>query len=156
MVSSLKRDFGSNSDLFEIYIDPYGDGTTGYSFGVTPLGVEREGSISEGTDKDLTWDAPWHSAVRIEKKEKRWLVEMAIPLSSIRFQNWSNNWRVNFGRYDYKRNEVSSWTAMPRNQKPQNLAFTKPLKWDNRLGVEGTTFNIIPYITGGVTRDYAR
>ncbi|MCP1386500.1 DUF5916 domain-containing protein [Runella salmonicolor] len=156
VASSLKRDFGGNSDLFEIYIDPYGEGTTGYNFGVTPLGVEREGSISEGTHKDLSWDAPWHSAVRIEKKEKRWVVEMAIPLSSLRFQNWSDKWRINFGRYDYKRNETSSWVPMSRNQKIHNLAFTQPLIWDNYLGVKGTTYNIIPYVTGGVTRDYAR
>ena len=44
IASSLKRDWEWDAnDNFTVYMDPFGDRINGFTFNVTPYGVEREG-----------------------------------------------------------------------------------------------------------------
>ena len=46
VIQSLKRDFSYPvSDAFTVVLDPFNDKTNGFSFGVNPFGVQREGQI---------------------------------------------------------------------------------------------------------------
>ena len=48
-VESLRRDFVfGNNDNFLVFIDPYNDQTTGYSFGVNAAGANWDGTMSGG------------------------------------------------------------------------------------------------------------
>lgn len=147
ITTSLRRDFSGKSDKFEVILDPYGENNNGYAFGVTPLGVEREGVITGGDDLDLRWDCKWQSATKVY--DGYWIVEMLIPLHALNYQNYSDSWRINFVRYDYKNNEVSSATLIPRNFGTHSLSTTKSLKFHNNLSTSKTHISVIPYISIG-------
>jgi hypothetical protein len=151
VVTSLKRDYSGVTDFFGVYIDPFGDGTNGFEFGVNPLGVQREGLISFGSDWSFDWDNKWYSEVK--RYADRWVVEIAIPFKTLRFKQGTQNWKVNFGRVDLKRNEKSTWKPVPRNFAMRSLAFTGDLIFSEPLDVSGNKLAIIPYATGGVSKD---
>ena len=152
VISSLRRDFIGNSDLFEVYIDPFGDKTNGFAFGLSPYGVEREGMISAGSNVDYTWDNKWFSAVK--RTPDQWTLEMAIPLKTIRFKNNSQEWHINFARVNLKRNERTSWIPIGRVFSLSSLAFYGIVQFENPIKKNGDNISIIPYARAGTNRDY--
>jgi Domain of unknown function (DUF5916)/Carbohydrate family 9 binding domain-like len=78
------RDTAYNDDFVGIVIDSFGDQRYGYEFFVNALGVQMDLSQDDvnGNEND-NWDAIWDSAGRID--EDGFAVEMAIPLSQLRF-----------------------------------------------------------------------
>lgn len=156
-VQSLKRDFDANiSDNFSVHIDPFNDHVNGFGFGVSPLGVQREGLIETGGNSgvSLDWDNKWFSAVK--QYENKWVVEMKIPFKTIRYNNESSTWGINFSRTDLKHNEVSAWNTVPRQYNVASLAFTGRLNWLEQPAKAGTNISIIPYFTGSTIHDFER
>ncbi len=152
---SLKRDFDfGESDEFQVNIDPFEDKLNGFHFSVSPLNVQREGTIDNGGTLNADWDNKWYSQVVSE--EDRWTVEMAIPFKTLRYKNkqGANIWRINFGRIDMKRNEASSWAPVPRQFDIFSLAFAGELHWREAPPKPGSNISLIPYLTGRMERDF--
>lgn len=146
VVSSLRRDFdGGANDNFFVTIDPFKDGLNGFLFSVSPLGVEREGLISNGDNLDMSWDNKWKSATKIY--ENYWVAEFAIPLKTLRFKAESQHWKMNFGRVDLKRNERSIWKPIGMAYAMRSLAFTGDIYFQDAFKKAGANLAIIPYIT---------
>ena len=101
----------SNDDKVEIILDTYHDRRNAYRFSVNPLGTQQDALITdEGRDVNLSWDAPWISAGRID--QTGWIVEIAIPLTTLRFTEGADTWGLNFARIIRRKNEEnlrSSW-----------------------------------------------
>ncbi|MFQ5335342.1 MAG: DUF5916 domain-containing protein, partial [Flavobacteriales bacterium] len=157
VIQSLKRDFSYPiSDAFAVYLDPFNDKINGFNFTVNPLGVQREGLIAGGGPFGVTtsWDNKWFSAVTRQKD--RWIVEMAIPFKTLRYKEGTAEWGINFSRNELKRNENSSWAAVPRNFNIASLAFTGTLIWDEPLKKTGANLSIIPYAIGNLNFDYQK
>ncbi len=153
VVSSLRRDFDfDDNDAFVIYLDPYNDGTNGFSFAVSPFNVQREALINNGNREATDWDNRWFSQVK--RYDDRWTVEMAIPFKTLRFNEGKDLWRVNFARNDRKRFEVSSWIPVPINFDVSSLAFTGYLNWDEPLKKPGANVALIPFVAGGLQKDF--
>ena len=153
IVQSLKRDFSfPRTDAFAVFIDPYNDGTNGFSFGCNPYGSQREGLLQFGGRFGVTtsWDNKWYSATSMS--DSVWTVEMAIPFSSLRYNESNRIWKINFSRNDQKSNETSTWVPVPRNLNVANLAYTKELKWEENPPVSGKNISLIPYATSGVNK----
>lgn len=145
VVWNLRRDFAlKTNDNFSVVIDPYLDGTNGFNFAVTPLGTQREALIVSGDQSFTLWDNRWFSDV--QKKQDRWIVEMAIPFSTLRFTSGLQNWRINFSRTDVSGNEVSTWVRIPRNYPLTVLSLSAPLIWDRPVQKTGTNVSLIPYL----------
>lgn len=155
IVQSLKRDFSYPvTDAFAVFIDPFSDKTNGFSFAVSPLGVQREGLLENGGSFGVStqWDNRWFSAV--QEYEDRWEVEMAIPFKTLRYKENLTTWRINFSRNNLKENENSSWVPVPRNFNIATLAFTGELIWDTPSNKAGTNISVIPYALGRYQADY--
>lgn len=155
VIQSLKRDFSYPvSDAFAVFLDPYNDGMNGFSFSVNPEGVQREGLLVEGGGFGVTtaWDNKWYSEV--QQYRDKWIVEMAIPFKTLRFNENVNQWHANFSRNDLKRNENSSWAPVPRNFNIATMAFSGLLKWDKAPPKPKTNISIIPYAIAGISKDY--
>ncbi len=90
------RDAAFKDDFVGLIIDTFNDERRGYEFFVNPLGVQMDLSLNEMADveEDTAWDAIWDSAGRID--DQGYVVEMAIPFSSIRFQrtNGEQTWGI--------------------------------------------------------------
>ncbi len=150
IIQSLRRDFNfSSNDNFMVFIDTYNDLTNGFAFGVSAAGVQRDGMEANGDEVAYTWDSKWKSAVK--SYNDMWIAEMSIPFHSIRYREGSDEWGINFGRFDLKTNEKSAWGPMPRQFSHNNLAFTGTLIWDKPLKKTVTGLSVIPYAIGKVT-----
>jgi len=152
-VESLRRDFvfGKN-DNFLLFMDTFNDLTNGFSFGTNAAGAQWDGTMYEGGKVDLNWDNKWISKVKNYKE--RWILEMAVPFSSIRYKNGIRKWGINFSRNDLRTSEKSSWAPMPRQFPTASLAYTGDLIWDEPPPAIGANISLIPYALGGSGKDY--
>jgi hypothetical protein len=155
-VQSLRRDFDpGGNDGVAVFLDPLNTKITGFGFGVTPNGVQREGFIAHGGafGVDHSWDNIWIS--ESYKGQGFWSAELAIPFKSIRFESNRKHWRVNFARWNWKLNELATWTQFPLNFRAASLAHTGILEWDTPPHNSGFNLSIIPSVTGIVSQNYA-
>jgi hypothetical protein len=157
--TSLRRDFrGEQNDGISFVFDTFNDHTNAFQFGVNPYGVQREslianGGVSQG-DLSLAWDNKWFSQARIN--EDNWVVEIAIPFTTLRYNDGATNWNVNFYRIDSKYNERSVWAPIPRNYSVISLAFLRKLIFSEPLKKEGANISLIPYGAVATSRNSIR
>ena len=152
-VESLRRDFvfGKN-DNFLLFMDPFDDQTNGFSFGANAAGAQWDGSMYEGGKVDLNWDNKWVSAVK--NYADKWVFEAAIPFKSIRYKKGITRWGINFSRMDLKTAEKSSWAPVPRQFPSASLAYSGILVWDSMPPTPGKNISLIPYVLGGMSKNY--
>lgn len=151
-VESLRRDFSfGKNDNFLLFMDPFNNQTTGFSFGANAYGAQWDGTMFDGGRVDLNWDSKWVSEVT--RDDEKWVFEMAVPFKSIRYEAGVKEWGINFSRLDLKSSEKSSWTPVPRQFPTAALAYAGILVWDEAPPAPGTNFSIIPYVLGTVSRD---
>lgn len=153
MVESLRRDFSFlKNDNFLLFMDPFDDKTNGFSFGANAAGAQWDGTMYDGGKVDLSWDNKWESVVK--NYPDKWVFEAAIPFKSIRYKKGITQWGINFSRNDLKSTEKSSWAPVPRQFPTASLAYTGTLVWDKPPPETDMNVSIIPYILGGVSKDY--
>ncbi|MBL7220525.1 MAG: DUF4091 domain-containing protein [Phycisphaerae bacterium] len=122
-------------DMVELILDP-GAKANGaqelYHIVVKPNGVllAQRGVRSH---PPLGKSAPWPAEIQlaVARHEKLWVVEMAIPLSSIPEAEGKRFWGINFTRFATQGCEASSWSEAPRYfYDPRNLGtmFLPPLQ----------------------------
>lgn len=153
MVESLRRDFSfGKNDNFLLFMDPFDDLTNGFSFGANAAGAQWDGQMYNGGAVDLSWDNKWVS--KVKNYEDKWIFEAAIPFKSIRYKKGITEWGINFSRLDLKTTEKSGWAPVPRQFPSASLAYTGTLVWDNPPPDPGANISVIPYVLGGVSRDF--
>ncbi len=157
VVSTLKRDYrGSTNDNVNIMLDTFNDGNNAFVFGVTPYGVRREVLVSDGGSSvagfNPTWDVKWKAESKIY--DDKYIVEMAIPLYSLKFKEGDQQWRFQAYRFNLQTNEQSTWARVPQNQILINLAFMGTLEFEQPLGKSKTPFALIPYINTLTDKDF--
>ncbi len=149
VVQTLKRDTRFfEGDGFGVVLDPVNRRSNGFLFGVSPMNVQVEDLLSTSGFGQLnfSWDNKWFSAVG--RYEDRWIVEMAIPFKTLRFESANTTWGVNFFRNDLKTNRVHSWTRIPVNFEPTDIGYTGAMIWDAPPRKTGANISLIPYMTG--------
>ncbi|WP_167610370.1 DUF5916 domain-containing protein [Maribellus sediminis] len=153
VMESFRRDFSfANNDNLLVFFDTFLDQTNGYSFGISASGAKWDGTMSNGHSSLLDWDCKWESKTR--HYDDRWVTEMRIPFKSLRYPNNSQTWYVNFSRLDLKSDEKSAWAPVPRQFPTASLAYTGVMKFEEPLPKSKTQFSFIPYIFGGVSKDF--
>lgn len=78
------RDNAYSDDFVGIVLDPFNDERRAFEFFVNPLGIQMD-LFNDGVsnNEDDSWDALWWTVGKID--ESGYVVEMAIPFSSLRF-----------------------------------------------------------------------
>lgn len=152
-VESLRRDFSfGKNDNFLLFMDPFDDQTNGFSFGASAAGAQWDGIMHSGGSVDLNWDNKWVSVVKNDSE--KWVFEMSVPFTTIRFKKGIQKWGINFSRLDLKTTEKSSWAPVPRQFPTASLAFTGTLVWDAPPPDPGANISVIPYLLGGLSKNY--
>ena len=137
----------SNDDKVEILLDTYHDRRNAYRFAVNPLGTQQDALITdEGRDINLSWDAPWISAGRID--ETGWTVEIAIPLTTLRFTEGADTWGLNFARMIRRKNEETLWTSWQRSFGLERVSQAGELVGVNEIK-RRRLLEVKPYASGG-------
>lgn len=157
VVNSLRRDYrGSGIDNIAVMFDTFNDGNNAFIFGMTPLGVQREGLITNGgatrNDYQFSWDAKWQGEAYIG--DGYYSLEMAIPFNSLKFENNATKWGFRVHRFDMQTNETSAWVPIPQNQILGSLAFTGELEFEQPLSDSKTSVALIPFLTAGSSKDF--
>lgn len=103
-----------NDDKVEILIDTYHDRRNAFRFAVNPLGTQQDALITdEGRDVNVSWDGSWISDGRVDAEG--FTVEIAIPLTTLRFTEGIEVWGLNFSRIIRRKNEENLWTSWQRS-----------------------------------------
>ncbi|MFC2147877.1 DUF5916 domain-containing protein [Bacteroidota bacterium] len=151
-VESLRRDFSfGKNDNFLLFLDPFNNQTTGFSFGSNAAGAQWDGTMFGGGNVDLNWDSKWVSEV--SRDDEKWVFEMSLPFKSIRYEDGVKEWGINFSRLHLASSEKSSWTPIPRQFPTASLAYTGVLVWDEPPPAPRFNFSLIPYALGQTTYD---
>src|SRR6476661_3808147 len=110
-----RRDVRTASDQIKVMIDSYHDRRTGYEFAVNPAGVKRDYYAYDDGQEDVSWDAVWDVATRIDSLG--WTAEFRIPLSQLRYPPAETlTFGVMIMRDIARYNERDSWPVYRRSR----------------------------------------
>ncbi|TFH20343.1 MAG: hypothetical protein E4H10_16770, partial [Bacteroidia bacterium] len=166
VIRTLKRDAEFwDEDGFGVVIDPVNEKTNGFTFGVSPAGDQTEYLVTGQTGRredlqpgrlrkgvNLAWDNRWFAEVT--NHPDHWVVEIAIPFKTLRFNENKSDWGINFFRRDASTNTIHTWAPVPIEFNETDLGYTGVLYWNQAPEKTTRNFSIIPYARGGVSRDY--
>lgn len=109
-----RRDNIWNDDYIILYMDTFNDKRQAYALGWNPLGIQADGTMTEGRGEDYSVDIIMESKGVVT--EDGFDIEIAIPFKSLRYEAGKNkNWGLHvFRRVKYNNNELDSW--MPNNR----------------------------------------
>lgn len=158
MGSELKRDAGLNKgDQIKINLDTFHDHRNAFYFSTNPLGAYKDANtVENGRTINYDWNAVWDNRTSID--DKGWYIEIAIPLSQLRFKTTIGEavWGMNVCRILFRNNEESYWVPFPREWGPSGFARVsnagvlgglKDLKAKRRL-------EFVPFVLPTAARDY--
>lgn len=109
-----RRDNIFNDDYVLLYIDTFNDQRQAYIVAFNPLGIQADGTFTEGRGEDYSVDLVMDSKGVLT--EDGFTIEAAIPFKSLRYEAGKNKqWGLHiFRRVKYMNGELNSW--MPDNR----------------------------------------
>jgi len=110
-----RRDI-TDGDMAGIMLDTYHDERTGFAFIVSAAGVKSDFILSnDGQSEDMSWDPIW--LVKTAKTKSGWNAEIRIPQTQLRFDEGEEQvWGMQVLRYIFRKDELSVWQPMKREQ----------------------------------------
>lgn len=164
IIPTLKRDSPDfwQGDAFAFALDPVNERTNGFMFGVNPAGVQMESLITgqtgrrgdQGSSQGINgaWDNKWFSEVKTYGDQ--WIVEIAIPFKTLRFNDEKDVWGVNFIRGEPETNSYHTWSPVPVQFRGVDLGYTGALVWDKAPKKVKSNISVIPYLLGSSFKDF--
>ncbi len=149
-ITTLKRDVYWDNDGIAIVLDPLNTKTNAVLFGTSAVGVQWDATNSPTSGVSSDWSNKWYVETQIN--EEYWSAEFAIPFKILRYDPTLGEWGMNFVRNLPYCNEFHNWTAVPEGFWPPNPAFAGALIWDTPPTKKKGNFNLIPYVSGGVSK----
>ncbi|HEV8509799.1 MAG TPA: DUF5916 domain-containing protein, partial [Gemmatimonadales bacterium] len=139
-----RRDEGTSSDRFQVFIDPYHDKRSGFYFGISAAGTLYDGTLYNDDWDDNTWDGVWEG--KVTRDAQGWTAELRIPYSQLRFVKRSEYvWGINFRRDIARKNEFDYIAYTPKDGR----GFVS--RFPDLLGIERIQpprrLEIMPYAT---------
>lgn len=132
-----------SEDFILIQLDTYMDSRTAYTFMINPLGTQSDFLVADdGKTMDSNWDAEWFSATSVN--DSSWIVEVAIPFKSLRYNKNLNAWGFNAARMHRSLSELSTWTG-PLNH--YNQVSTGGVLDGLDLSGTARSLSVTPYAT---------
>jgi Domain of unknown function (DUF5916)/Carbohydrate family 9 binding domain-like len=156
--SELKRDSQlRKGDQIKITLDTFHDHRNALYFSTNPLGALKDAnSVEEGRTINYDWNAVWENKTSID--DQGWYVEMAIPLSQLRFKGGAGEtiWGLNVCRIIIRKNEETYWVPFPREW--QALGFARMSGAGVITGLRGLQprrrVEFVPFVAPHVSRNY--
>ncbi len=125
IASEMKRDSGlTKGDRIAIVIDTFFDRRNGFYFATNPLGAKKDAQYTDNSRiRNNDWNAVWECRTSID--DQGWYVEIAIPLSQLRFKQGvgETRWGLNVARSIVRKNEETYWVPYPRIQAANGFAY---------------------------------
>lgn len=136
-----------NDDKVEILLDTFHDKRNAFRFAVNPLGTQQDALITdEGRDVNLSWDGAWISEGR--RDPQGWTVEIAIPLTTLRFKEGADVWGFNVARIIRRKNEEVLWKSWQRSFGLERVSQAGELVGVGEIK-RHRLWEVKPYVSGG-------
>ncbi len=148
--TEMARDFSwSGDDNFELVLDPFDDGRSGYLFVTNPNGAMADALIAEnGGSTNRDWDGVWE--VKTQRTEEGWFAEIRIPFSTLRFgPRPQDGWGINFERNIRRKREQVLWQGWSRDFDLEQVSRAGRLTGLSDLG-SVRLVDVRPHALGGV------
>jgi hypothetical protein len=109
-----RRDNIFNDDYVLVHLDTFNDQRQAYLLFFSPLGIQADGTFTEGRGEDYSLDIVMESKGVLT--EDGFTIEVAIPFKSLRYEAGKDKrWGLHINRrVKYNNNEYNSW--MPTNR----------------------------------------
>jgi hypothetical protein len=157
ITAGLERDFvSSNSDAFAVGFDTFHDRRNSFLFIVNPKGAVRD---EQTFDDSRTIVEAWEgvlevktATVRTASGDSAWIVEMAVPLRTLRFDAGQpvQAWGINFLRRVRRVNESSYWAPLERQYRVHRMSRAGTLEGLEGLR-QGRNLQVKPYAVASTT-----
>lgn len=100
-----RREDINSDDQAGFFLDSFLDRQHAYTFYVNPIGVQQDGTFSEGGEPDLSFDTLWNSEAH--RTDRGYVAWFEIPFKSIRFPKAAaQRWGIFFERDIPRNNEA--------------------------------------------------
>jgi hypothetical protein len=146
----VDRDQVSDQDLVQIDVDARDEGRWSMIFRVNPNGVQTDGIFDEATGADdFSPDFHYDSSAQITAEG--WIVEMKIPLSTLRYGSGDpQTWRITFFRL-YPRRFRYQMTSNPI-PRGSNCWLCHSMRLTQITGLpRGGSLTYTPFVTGSAS-----
>ncbi len=149
-------------DSILLLLDTFHDRRNAYAFETNLNGARTDTLVTdEGRDLNLEWDGIWSVASR--KTAQGWTAEIAIPISTLRFDPAALAWGFNVQRYIAHKREMTHWSGLPREvgvlgqvgsevQPVHRVSMAGELTGLTGLS-QSAQLQIKPYVIGDVSED---
>jgi hypothetical protein len=148
-VPGLEQDFDTpNSDIFGVALDTYLDRKNGFLWAVNPAGAIFDAqAFNDQQDISRAWEGIVEARTSIN--DSSWVVEMAIPFATLRFNPVQGEqlWGVNFSRRIRRRNEDAMWAPLPVQFRVYKFSMAGTMQGLSDLP-QGRNLWIKPYVLG--------
>jgi hypothetical protein len=111
-----RRDNIFNDDYVLVHLDTFNDQRQAYLLFFSPLGIQADGTFTEGRGEDYSLDIVMESKGVLT--EDGFTIEVAIPFKSLRYEAGKNKqWGLHINRrVKYNNNEYNSWMPDDRSK----------------------------------------
>lgn len=111
-----RRDNIFSDDYVGVYLDTFNDRQRAYCFFWNPLGIQADGTFTEGNGEDYSVDLVYESKGVVTPDG--FTIEAAIPFKSLRYlAGKDKQWGLHiFRRAKYNNNELDSWMPNDRSR----------------------------------------
>ena len=153
VVNDIRKDFNPDQqDDFEVILDTFHDRRNGYVFITNLAGARADQQVAnEGREINTSWDGVW--TVKTRRVDDGWVVEMAIPFRTLRFDfSRAPDWGINFSRHIRRRNEVDFWAPVPRAYALGRVSLAGVLTGIAHSGA-ARDLRVKPYVAGRTVRE---
>jgi len=111
-----RRDNIFNDDYVLVHLDTFNDQRQAYLLFFSPLGIQADGTFTEGRGEDFSVDIVMESKGVLT--DDGFTIEVAIPFKSLRYEAGKNKqWGLHINRrVKYNNNEYNSWMPDDRSR----------------------------------------
>jgi hypothetical protein len=140
-----------DDDRVQVILDTYLDGRNGYWFQIGPRGSIGDALLSQnGKDFNKAWDGLWDGKAKIT--EEGWTAELRIPFKTLAFKRGQDTWGLKLIRHIKKKSESSYWPATSLDADRFQVSDAGRISGLTNI-TQGIGLDIIPYVTGGVSKN---
>jgi len=153
IAAGLEQDFRTeNSDIFGVALDTYHDRQNAFLFAVNPAGALFD---AQAFNDQASVSREWEGIVEVRTSVQSfgWVVEMAIPQNTLRFdaKPGEQTWGINFSRRIRRYSEDSLWSPLTRQYRVYKMSLAGSLTGLSGLQ-QGRNLWIKPFTSVGRTQ----
>lgn len=147
ITAGIEHDFNTgNSDIFGVVFDTFHDRRNAFLFAINPHGAVRDEQVFNDSRNIVE---AWEGIVDVKTRmtDSSWIVEMAIPLKTLRFDGHraTQDWGINFIRRVRRANETSYWAPLERQYRLHRMSKAGTIT-DLQGLRQGRNLQVKPYV----------